>query len=94
MKRYVVIIEINSDGTLTRPLGTDSVFHVDGRLSNRNALANCVEWAKHCANFRGIKQYTLALVSVYGFTWHYLSHLNLPDMPHVSVANIKPIVEE
>lgn len=94
MKRYVVFIEIGNDGKLSHPLGSDSVFHVDGRLSNANALRSCLEWGERYAKFRKVERYTLALVSVHGFKWQYLTHLNLPLMPHVTVANIKPVVEE
>lgn len=94
MKRYVVFVEIGKDGKLSRALGTDGIWNMDGRLTNLNALLRAKDWGAHYAKFKNIKHYTLALVSVYGFKWGYLSHLNLPDMPHVSVANIKPIVEE
>ena len=77
MKRFAVFMELKEDGTVERRLGSEFVAHVDGRLSDFNAIHNNLDWASSRAAFHNIHRFVIVLVDVNGFTWTYRRHINI-----------------
>lgn len=76
LKRYITVLDMSGD-TPVRQLGSGSLYPVDGRLTNRNALLRAQDWAKCYAERKNIKRYLIVLFNIgtLSGTWYYNAHL-------------------